>query len=185
VGIIAGPNFSSITSKNTIANSGKETSDLLVGLRAGVTLDLPLAQEFYIGTGLLYAGKGGKNKDNGDFKTTLSYLQIPVNFLFKPEVGAGKLNLGAGPYVAYGIGGKNKGTIGNVTAEYKAFDDESGDLKMKHFDAGVGVVAGYELNSGLYFGLNADLGLVNAYEKTDNDRSFKNTSFGVSLGYKF
>jgi hypothetical protein len=185
VGIIAGPNFSSITSKNMIANSGKETSDLLVGLRAGVTLDLPLAQEFYIGTGLLYAGKGGKNKDNSDFKTTLSYLQIPINFLFKPEVGAGKLNLGAGPYVAYGIGGKNKGTIGNVTAEYKAFDDESGDLKLKRFDAGVGVVAGYELNNGLNFGLNADLGLVNAYEKTDNDRSFKNTSFGVYVGYKF
>ncbi|SEW12157.1 Outer membrane protein beta-barrel domain-containing protein [Chitinophaga sp. YR573] len=185
VGIIAGPNFSSITSKNTIAGSGKETSDILVGLRAGVTADLQLADEFYIGTGLLYAGKGGKNKDNSDVKTTLSYLQIPINFLFKPEVGSGKLNLGAGPYVAYGIGGKNKATVGNVSAEYKAFDDESGDLKLKRFDAGVGVVAGYEFNAGLYLGLNADLGLVNAYEKTDGNRSFKNTSFGVSVGYKF
>jgi hypothetical protein len=100
-------------------------------------------------------------------------------------VGSGKLNLGAGPYIAYGIGGKNKATIGNVSAEYKAFDDESGDLKLKRFDAGVGVVAGYEFNAGLYLGLNADLGLVNAYDKTDNDRTFKNTSFGVSLGYKF
>jgi hypothetical protein len=185
-GILAGPNFSSITTKNAILNSdGKNTSDIIVGLRAGITADLQLADEFYIGTGLLYAGKGGKNKDNDNYKATLSYLQIPINFLFKPEVGSGKLNLGAGPYVAYGLGGKYKGDIGNATIEYKAFDDESGDLKLKRFDAGVGVVAGYEMNSGLYLGLNADLGLVNAYDKTDNDRSFKNTSFGVSLGYKF
>jgi hypothetical protein len=184
VGIIAGPNFSSIVAKNTLPNNGKNTSDILVGLRAGVTLDLPLAEEFYIGTGLLYAGKGGEEK-NSNFKATLSYLQIPINFLFKPEVGAGKLNLGAGPYVAYGIGGKNKTTVGNISAEYGAFDDESGDLKLKRFDAGVGIVAGYEFTGGLYLGLNADLGLVNAYDKTDNDRTFKNTSFGVSVGYKF
>lgn len=186
-GILAGPNFSSYTAKHMILNSDKETSDLLVGVRAGITADLQLAEEFYIGTGLLYAGKGGKAKDNNDFKTTLSYLQLPINFLFKPEVGTGKLNLGAGPYVAYGLGGKHKGTFNNTTIEYNAFDDESEPIgqRLKRFDAGVGIVAGYELNSGLYLGLNADLGLVNAYDNTDNDRSFKNTSFGVSLGYKF
>jgi hypothetical protein len=184
-GIVAGANFSSATAKNVTLNSGKETSDLIVGIRAGVTADLQLADEFYIGTGLLFAGKGGKNKDNSDFKTTLSYLQVPINFLFKPEVGSGKLNLGAGPYVAYGVGGKHKGSVGNISADLKAFDDESGAAKLKRFDAGVGVVAGYEMNSGLYLGLHADLGLVNAYDNTDNDRSWKNTSFGVSLGYKF
>jgi hypothetical protein len=182
-GIVAGPNFSSATVKS--ATGDKETGDLLVGVRAGVTADLQLADEFYIGTGLLYAGKGTKDKDNSDFKTTLSYLQIPINFLFKPEVGSGKLNLGAGPYVAYGLGGKHKGTIGNVTGELKAFDDEAGLAKLKRFDAGLGVVAGYELKQGLYLGLNADLGLINAYDNTDNDRSWKNTSFGVSVGYKF
>ena len=183
-GIVAGPSFSSITSKSS---GTKETSDLLVGLRAGFTADLQLADEFYIGTGLLYSGKGGKNKDNNNIKTTLSYLQVPINFLYKPEVGSGKLNLGAGPYVAYAIAGRHKGTFNSTTVELDPFDDESNTInqKLKRFDAGLGVVAGYELNSGLFFGLNADLGLVNAFDNTDNDRSFKNTSFGVSLGYKF
>jgi hypothetical protein len=182
-GIVAGPNFSSATVKNAAGN--KETGDLVVGVRAGVTADLSLADEFYIGTGLLYAGKGNKTNDN--LKTTLSYLQLPINFLFKPEVGNGWLNLGAGPYVAYGLGGKHKGTVGNVSAEWKAFDDESNIIggKLKRFDAGLGIVAGYEMKAGLYMGINADLGLVNAYDNTDNDRSWKNTSFGVSLGYKF
>lgn len=184
-GIVAGPNFSSATTKNTVGNSGKETGDLIVGLRAGVTADLPLADEFFIGTGLLYSGRG--NKDNDNFKTHLSYLQIPINFLFKPEVGNGFLNLGAGPYVAYGVGGKHKGTLGSLSAEWKAFDDASNaiDRKLKRFDAGLGIVAGYEMKAGLYLGINADLGLVNAFDNTDNDRSWKNTSFGVSVGYKF
>jgi len=186
-GIIAGPNFSSATIKTASPNSEKETGDLLVGLRAGFVADLQLADEFYIGTGLLYAGKGSKDKDNSDVKTTLSYLQLPVNFLFKPEVGSGKLNLGVGPYFAYGISGKHKGTAGNTTVELDAFDDESNLIggKLKRFDAGLGLVAGYELKQGIYFGINADLGLVNVYDNTDNDRSWKNTSFGVSLGYKF
>lgn len=184
-GVVAGPNFSSSTVK---AGGDKETSDLLIGVRAGVTADLPLADEFFIGTGLLYAGKGGKNKDNSDFKTTLSYLQLPILFTYKPQVGSGNLVLGVGPYLAYGIGGKHKGGIGNLTGDLKAFDDESGVYKLKRFDAGAGIQVGYELPQGLYFGLNTDLGLVNvASESTvaGQDFSWKNTSFGVSVGYKF
>ncbi|NLR78829.1 porin family protein [Chitinophaga eiseniae] len=179
-GIVAGPQFSSVTTKS--ANSSKETSKILTSVRAGVTVDIPLADEFYIGTGLLYSGKGGKDK-NSDMKTTLSYLELPVNFMFKPEVGSGRLVLAAGPYVAYGIGGKYKDIP--VVGERKAFEDEAGLLQLKRFDAGVGINVGYELPAGLFFGLNTDLGLVNAMKNTANDASFKNTSFGVSIGYKF
>lgn len=180
-GIVAGPQFSSITSKNAIVNSGKETSSILTGVRAGITVDIPLADEFYIGTGLLYSGKGGKDK-NSDVKTTLSYLELPVHFMFKPEVGTGRLVLSAGPYLAYGMGGKIKNTgLGDL----KVYDDEALLLKQKRFDAGVGINVGYEMPMGLYFGLNTDLGLVNTADNTNNDRSFKNTSFGVSVGYKF
>jgi len=184
-GIVAGPNFSSITSKNFTAN-GKETSKLITGVRAGVTVDIPLADEFFIGTGLLYAGKGGKDKDNTDFKTTLSYLQLPVNFMFKPEVGSGRMVLAVGPYFSYGLGGKYKGKLGNVNFDTDVFDDPT--YKLKRFDAGAGIQIGYEMLSGLYFGLNTDLGLINTFDDTksiNGERSFKNTSFGVSLGYKF
>ncbi|WP_143308444.1 porin family protein [Chitinophaga vietnamensis] len=180
-GIVAGPNFSSVTYKNLTLNSGKETSKLITNLRAGVTVDIPLADEFFIGTGLLYEGKGGKFK-NSDLKLTTSYLQLPINFMFKPEVGNGRLVLAAGPYIAYGVGGKFKNTGGN---DVNAFDDAAGPLKQKRFDAGAGINIGYEMPMGLYFGLNTDLGLVNQMDNTDNGRSLKNTSFGVSIGYKF
>ena len=179
-GIVAGPQFSSITSKNVILNSDKETSSILTGVRAGFTADLPLADEFFIGTGLLYSGKGGKSKDT-DAKTSLSYLELPIHFMFKPEVGSGRLVLSAGPYVAYGLSGKIKGSGGDLDV----YDDEALILKQKRFDAGAGINIGYEMLTGLYFGLNTDLGLVNTAENTDDDRSFRNTSFGVSVGYKF
>ncbi|UCJ06555.1 PorT family protein [Chitinophaga pendula] len=185
-GIVAGPQFSSYTTKAN--GQSKETSKLLTSVRAGITVDLPLADEFYIGTGLLYSGKGGQDKagSNISFKSRLSYLQLPINFLFKPEVGSGNLVLGVGPYIAYGLGGKHEGNFaGLVNVERKAFDDEAGAAKLKRFDAGAGLVVGYELKGGLNFGLNADLGLVNAYDNTDNGRRWKNTSFGVSVGYKF
>lgn len=183
-GVVAGPNFSSYSIK---AMGDKNTSSLITNVRAGVTVDLPLADEFFIGTGLLYAGKGGKDKDS-DFKTTLSYLQVPILFTYKPEVGAGKLVLGIGPYLAYGISGKHKGGIGNITGDLKAFDDESGDFKLNRFDAGGTIQVGYEMKQGLYFGINTDLGLVNAAstkEVLGQDYSWRNTSFGASVGYKF
>lgn len=186
-GIVAGPQFSSITAK---ADGDKSTSDLLVGLRAGFTADLQLADEFYIGTGLLFSGKGGKDKDV-EIKKTIGYLQVPINFLFKPEVGSGKLNLGAGPYVAYGIAGKIKGTADDAEGSIGVFSDEAKALGqgVKKFDAGLGIVAGYELKAGLYLGIHADLGLVNTVALPDgvtaDGYSAKNTSFGVNVGFKF
>ncbi|MBC9933580.1 outer membrane beta-barrel protein [Chitinophaga qingshengii] len=183
-GIVAGPQFSSVTYKAAaLGATSKETSKIQTGLRAGVTVDIPLGDEFYVGTGLLYTGRGGKFK-NMDTKANLSYLQLPVNFMFKPEVGSGNLVLAIGPYIAYGLGGKY--TDLPLLGERKAFDDEATALyKLKRFDAGGNIQIGYEMPVGLYFGLNADLGMVNAFDNTDNDRKFKNTSFGVSVGYKF
>lgn len=180
-GIVAGPQFSSVTTKQ--AGSSKETSKILTSIRAGVTVDIPLADEFYIGSGLLYSGKGGKLK-NSDIKVSLGYLQLPINFMYKPEVGSGRLVLAVGPYISYGVTGKYKDIP--LVGDRNAFDDEATALlKLKRFDAGGNLNVGYEMPMGLYFGLNADLGLVNAYDNTDNDHSFKNTSFGVSVGYKF
>ncbi|MGN7822094.1 porin family protein [Chitinophaga sp. 22536] len=182
-GIVAGPQFSSVTTKaSAFGTTSKETSKLLTGLRAGVTVDIPLGDDFYVGTGLLYSGKGGKFK-NTDMKVSLGYLQLPINFMFKPEVGSGNLVLAVGPYIAYGVGGKYKDIP--IVGERKAFDDEAGLMKLKRFDAGGNIQIGYEIPAGLYFGLNADLGMVNALDNTNNDAKFKNTSFGVSVGYKF
>lgn len=186
-GITAGPSFSSYTGK--VAGGDKETSKLITGLRAGVTVDLPLADEFYIQPSLLYVGKGGTMEGqvlNVDFKTRINYLEIPINFMYKPEVGNGNLFIGLGPYVAYGLGGKAEITNpqgDKVSSDIEWGNDNTG--QMKRIDAGANFQFGYEFPMGFNVGLHTDLGLVNVRGNGDNDNTFRNTSFGVSVGYKF
>ncbi|MBV8254559.1 MAG: PorT family protein [Chitinophaga sp.] len=182
-GILAGPNFSGVTYQNLgfLPTGSKEHSSIVTNFRGGITVDIPLADEFSVGTGLLYAGKGGKFK-NSDVKVNLSYLQVPIMFQFEPEVGNGNMVLGIGPYLAVGVGGNYKNTaVGTVGA----FDDAAGNAKLKRFDAGGTFQIGYETKMGCYIGLNGDLGMVNVIDNSSNDRKFRNASFGVSLGYKF
>ena len=53
----------------------------------------------------------------------ISYLEMPLNFLYKPLLGTGHLLLGFGPYVALGIGGKVKNEGGGTS--------ETTDIKFK------------------------------------------------------
>ncbi|NLE35944.1 MAG: PorT family protein, partial [Bacteroidales bacterium] len=50
------------------------------------------------------------------------------------------------------------------------------------------IFAGYEFSMGLYFQLNAQLGLLNmipALEDGGDQPNLKNTGFSLSLGYNF
>ncbi|MGN6511600.1 MAG: outer membrane beta-barrel protein [Chitinophaga sp.] len=181
-GIVAGPSFSSYTYK---VNGDKETSSLLTNFRAGLTADLQLADEFYIQPSLLYTGKGGKEEVFGfDTKTNVGYLELPINFMYKPEVGNGNLFIGLGPYFAVGLNGNRETVVNDAVVKNDIeFGDENG--QMKRFDAGANFQVGYELPMGLNFGLFTDLGLVNLQGNGDDDNSFRNTAFGVTVGYKF
>ncbi|PUZ28315.1 hypothetical protein DCC81_02180 [Chitinophaga parva] len=181
-GVEAGPNFSSYTAKPD--RGDKQTSKIRTSVRAGLTADLPLGNDCYIGTGLFYMGKGGVSKDDSNFKTKLSYLQLPIDFMYKADVGEGKVILAAGPYLALGLGGTAEYSLAGRTISTKIFEDEAGDAKLKRFDMGVGIQVGYQFPMNLYLGLNTDLGLVNAYSNSDVGK-WHNTSFAVSVGYKF
>lgn len=187
-GIKVGPDFSSYTSKD---NNAKETSKMIVGLEGGVYANLPIAPQFYIQPSLMYEGKGGKSKDNDNVTTRLNYLTLPVDLLFKPEMpnGSGSWIVGVGPYVGYGISGKTKYSTdaGEVSLDpFKENDLTDNKAPLKRFDAGANVQLGYEMASGFNVVLNADLGLININNlNSDKDNSYKNTSFGVTLGYTF
>lgn len=183
-GVKVGPNFSSATTK---ANGDKETSKILTGFAGGVYANLPLAPEFYIQPSLNYEGKGGKDKDNDNVKTRLNYLTLPIDFLFRPEMpnGSGAWIVGVGPYLGYGISGKTGYTGDNGgSANIDPFkDNDVTDAILKRFDAGAHIQVGYEMSNGFNIGLNTELGLVNLLNNGDSDNSFRNTSFGVSVGY--
>lgn len=193
--ILGGVNMQNLNGKD--AGGDKLTNDLLVGYHVGVNVQLPIAPQFYFQPGLMFSTKGAKNT-NGLFTSTykLSYIELPLNFLYKAQVGNGYVMLGFGPYVGYGIGGKVIYEGGSVTVEsdikFKN-EIESGDpltvTYFKPFDAGANILFGYELSGGLFIQLNAQLGLINIRPTVaglpENDATIKNTGFGLSVGYRF
>jgi hypothetical protein len=182
-GVRAGVNFTNL-------NGDDLDFEMKTGFNVGVNAEIPVAPEFYLQPGLLFSTKGAKEKIAGssdDLKLNISYLEVPINFIFKPTLGAGKLVLGVGPYVGIAVGGKVK--LGDNDADIKFKNDlsasEAGSNDM-YF--GGNLLAGYELSSKLSFQLNAQLGMSSLYPKVQGEKlddKMKNTGFGVSVGYRF
>ena len=193
-GLTAGGNLQNIT--GTDAKGDKLSNKLVPRFALGVNLGFMIAPEYSIQPGITFATKGANSAD-GNTKTNLSYIEVPINFIYKPVFMGGNLLLGFGPYVAYGVGGKVKTTIGGVTVDRKVSYKKTitvenllspTNVYYAPLDAGVNFLAGYELSNGISFQINAQLGLVKTNPTvtgaTSDKTSLKNTGFGVSLGYK-
>lgn len=198
-GIRAGFGFNNATLKDIEI---EDYTKMKTGFHAGATYDIAVADMFAVQPGLLFAVKGFNLKyeeEEGDYKLTFSpyYLELPVNFIYKPVLGSGNLLLGGGPYVAYGLGGKwkedNNGSKSDGRLEFiNDYDDESDDDDVvpygKKLDAGLNLLAGYELSNKLSFQLNAGLGLINIAPNESGEKpneTIKNSGFSISIGYKF
>lgn len=198
-GIRAGVNFQNINGKDE--DGTRMDYDMVTRFNIGVNAEIPVGKDFYFQPGLLFNTKGAKSKEvilGQDFttRTNLSYLELPLNFVYKPAFGAGHLILGFGPYVGIGLAGEVKyeggGTDPGRDVKFKnevRLTDGNDKVYFKPVDAGASLLAGYEFSNRLSFQLNAQLGLTKInpkYEGAVNDKtSLKNTGFGLSLGYRF
>ena len=188
-GVRAGVNFQNINGKDV---NGEKLDDnkIKTGFNVGVNAEIPLAQDFFVQPGVLFTTKGTKIDNGSDTKVNISYIEVPINFLYKADLGDGKLLMGVGPYVAFGIGGKVKSKLGDHDIE---FEKEAAGLAnlytVKRLDAGGNLLFGYEFNNKFSAQLNAQLGLVNIAPDVKGATSQKqkghNTGFGVSVGYRF
>lgn len=207
-GIRGGINFANVISKNPEGVSAGFTIN--PGFHLGLTYDISAGNSFVIQPAALFSTKGFQAETENAIQTTAStanafYVEVPINLIYKPGLGSGRLLLGAGPYVAYGVGGNFKkttkdwvseGQIETVKKKYGlVFENDWKDAKDpntvlygKPLDYGANLLAGYELKNGLSAQLNAQLGLANLTPAADgvvSDSKFKNVGFGISLGYKF
>jgi hypothetical protein len=196
-GLRAGLDFQNINGKDF--NGNNLDLSLVPRFNVGAHVNVPVAPEFYFQSGLLFTTKGAK--DEGQFmgldfsaEYNLSYLELPLNLLYKPVLGSGYLLLGFGPYLGYGVGGKATYSAENVSIEEDItftsdYEGEWEPSYFKPFDFGGNLFFGYELFNGLSFQVNTQLGLMNIKSENttiDGDETvFKNTGFGISLGYSF
>jgi len=196
-GIRMGVNFQNVTGKDN--NGDKLNNDIKTGYHLGANVELPVTDQIYIQPGLLFSAKGAKyNSDGATGSTGISYIEMPVNIIYKSEMGSGKLFGGLGPYLAYGIGGKldykgngvdvskniqfkNSVTLADYIANFGAY--------LKPLDYGVNFLAGYELSNNLSAQLNFQLGLAKINPQIEglsgSKATAKNMGFGLSVGYRF
>jgi len=192
-GIRSGVNFQSINGKDIGGN--KLDNTLTVRFHLGTDIEVPLASDFYFQPGLLFRTKGTSD-DEGKFN--LGYIELPLHLLYKPQYGKGKLIIGLGPFIAYGVTGKIKPETStdidikfksNLTTEELLSEFEGEVFYLKGFDAGADIFFGYQFAFNLYLQIDAQLGILNMwpnYENDENDESvFRNTGFGLSAGYRF
>ncbi|MFO7671893.1 MAG: porin family protein [Bacteroidales bacterium] len=203
-GFLAGVNLQNINGKDS--DGDKLENGLTTGFHAGVNLNILLTTDFYFQPGVLFSVKGAKNDfylppgevaDNLSTTTKLSYIEIPLNVLYRPLLGNGHLLFGFGPYIAYGIMGKETSEFGDVTYErpviFKNTVADETDLVenayYKAFDAGGNIFFGYEMQMGLFLQLNVQIGMLKINSDkdwtSDDESSYKNTGYGLSLGYRF
>src|SRR5437763_1862341 len=85
-GVKAGVNFQNLTGHDV--NGGQLSNRLKPGISLGVNAQIPIAEEFYLQPGVEFNQKGAKSSD-GYYTTSLNYIDVPVNFVYKPLLGTG------------------------------------------------------------------------------------------------
>jgi hypothetical protein len=204
-GILAGMSYLDVMMKDE--NGDKISTKSIPGFRIGLMVDIPVATNFSFQPAALYCRKGFKQTDNwfsgsdNDFEVTVSYIEVPLIFMFKPRLGIGKLLIGTGPYAGYGTGGKwkseNNVLIGDIMIDNKGdvifkndvMDGEFGNyLYGKPWDFGVNLLAGYEFFGKLSLEFNTQLGINDLKPEVDGvrrDGRLRNNGYNISVGYKF
>jgi hypothetical protein len=201
-----GVNLSNVT---VSPNGGVDRANQLVNFQAGIIGDLSLGGTISFQPGLLVTGKGSKVENGtagqaGYYKQTFNplYLEVPANLVLKAPLGStSKFFVGAGPYIAMGIGGKTKteGTrlvTGNYSFERNitfsnddptTFNQEEGTGLgvVRRFDYGLNGTAGIEGKS-MVLSVGYGLGMAKLQSGTDNgaDNDNKHRVLSFTLGFK-
>ena len=172
------------------------------GFSAGIFAELSIDQNFSLKPSLNYMQKGvevsGKTTEEGilfeqNLKASLNYLELPVLAIYKIGGEQGKLFIGIGPSIGYGISGKLKGKVeaedeGITYSEsfsidaFKSEDDNGAGFKK--WDFGLTGVAGYNINQQIAVQASYVHGLSNIANDADGDNKFSNRNILLSLSYK-
>lgn len=189
-GIRAGLNLANVSASE---DDYSYSPDSRATFHVGVIADIPLMESLYVQTGLFLQNKGFKIKNSDEdegFKQTAKpmYLELPILASYRYNFSdALQLQINAGPYLAYGIGGKIKEEFDGDSEEYDYFgsDDDDDSYGVKRFDMGLQFGAGLTISKHYYLGVSYQLGLTNIADGAEDGYSLKNKNLMISVGYNF
>ena len=197
---------------NNFTGGDAKSYDMKVGYTFGVGVNYELTDMWSVQSGINITQKGASYEyadEDGYAKEKYNpiYLELPI-------MGALNINItdnikfiaNAGPYFAYGIGGKLKSESMDTYYEevtiYKessnCFGKDKDGLKVfdKRFDMGIQYGIGFEINNHYMIKLQGQNGFLNCIKDFDEIDDYdggyktiynnlKNMSFSITLGYKF
>lgn len=140
------------------------------GAMGGVFAQIDAGKNTCFQPELLIVGKGMKEKyETYSYRNDFTYIELPLNFLYKPVTSKGSFFIGGGPSPAYYIGE-------NIFY--------GGQYYIKKFDLGINLLAGYEVPIGFSINLHYTHGLTNISRSAEVPVT-KNRCIGLSVGYTF
>ena len=177
--------------------------------QAGLLADIQLTGRLYLQPQLLVSVKGNSGYIDAKYDPTIrrleakshsTYLELPVNVVYKHPLGKGKLIAGGGGYIARGLSGGSSTTYyfrdghKDVYKYGLKFKSKLSSAEMEQYtyvyqktiDLGLNFVTGYELKNGLSFKLNYSMGLKSktpTYQDREITTKSKNRYFAASISY--
>ena len=114
----------------------------------------------------------------------ISYIELPLNVLFRIPGGGGKVTLGGGVAVAKAIKGKMTTSDANANNEKKDLsfgDNASNDFGI--YDFGINALAGYEFKNNFFVTLNYNYGINRLFVGGDPKDKLYNRYIALRVGY--
>lgn len=187
-GVEGGMNVSKITNMN---------SDWRLGFSVGLRGEYNFTNNLYMNAGLLWSQKGSKYETStsalgytitGTTKSNPGYIQIPIDFGYRFNVGDGVSIFGqTGPYFAFGCAGKWKYEVTNnfdSNLNQSKKTDFFGDNGAQVFDGGWGVRIGVEA-SGFQVHMGYEYGFSTLGETAEGQDGVHNSNFNIGVSYMF
>jgi hypothetical protein len=157
------------------------------GIIIGVTGYIPFKSNSFQ-PAINFVQKGFKKEESGSGyvfsdEITLSYIEVPLNFLYHHRLSGLQIFAGAGPSVAFAISGKEKtnqyGTIASYTFHF-GNDVDKDDLRRVEY--GANFLAGVTWRN-IFLDVNYNLGLSSLIPGGNENGTLKNNYLGVRFGY--
>ncbi len=189
-GVKAGLNLANVAASGAVDSVGNLSADMLPTFHAGVFLNYALSDNFAIEPSLEVSGKGFKYEEEiplfggkVSLKSKPLFVQVPVMFQYQSS----GFHIGAGPYVGFGVAGKNKSEAFGTSESDDIKFGSSVDDQYSALDFGLQAGLGYTLPMGLRFGATYGLGLTNAIpsDAREGQGKWSHRVIGISVGYVF
>ena len=147
---------------------GNDATTWISGFNVGISTDIGKGEKVCFRPGFYFSAKGYGHDDNVVPYVKLHYLEMPLLSVFKIRLGDNaKLEMQAGWYFAYGVGGKTKVQKGaeyssdnhSINIGYVKEKSFGGNSEEDRFDTGINAGVGINVYR-FYIGTSYDFGTL-------------------------